>query len=99
MAMIVLKLVWQVPGTAKSETHLGDQEVEIGMGIHNENGILKYQLAIAWSRCPFIVTTSTNVVAPARGRENIRFTYSSKLQVRTKPVASERPQLAPSPAT
>jgi len=40
----ILKRVLQVPGTGKSDAHLGDQEVEIGMGIHNESGILKSQL-------------------------------------------------------
>jgi dihydroxyacetone kinase len=34
----ILHRFMQVPGTAVPDTHLGANELEIGLGIHNENG-------------------------------------------------------------
>ena len=35
---LLIFLAFQVPGTATSESHLTENEIEIGMGIHNEAG-------------------------------------------------------------
>lgn len=34
----------KIPGTATSEAHLKESEIELGMGIHNEAGIEKIKL-------------------------------------------------------